>query len=351
MKRYLILVMVFLSCGRESVTPSGGASTGGTDQPACDGSNLRKGFNLPCWYAGCFPEEATAASLDALTTLGADWIAVVPTWYQETVSSTRIYQHAANSVTEGDLRSVVALARERGIQVLFKPHIDIVSGEWRGEIAPADLTSWQSSYENFILYFADLAEQLGVEVMAIGTELKTRSGDASFWRGLIPKIREHYSGKLTYAANWDEYDRVPFWDLLDFVGIDFYFPLTDNPEASEADMEGALNSIGEELKKFSDETGLPFLMTEIGYRSVDGTNLKPYDYSSDAAPDFQEQADAYEAVLTAYGKADWLQGIFWWRWDPRITAGASDEGYFVYQKPAADVLKSFWGGDSCSNGS
>ena len=32
-------------------------------------------------------------------------------------------------------------------------------------------------------------------------------------------------GKLTYAENWDQYHKIPFWGKLDYVGIDVYFSL------------------------------------------------------------------------------------------------------------------------------
>ena len=36
-----------------------------------------------------------------------------------------------------------------------------------------------------------------------------------------------YSGKLTFGANWYlEYEDVTFWDDLDYIGIQAYFPLT-----------------------------------------------------------------------------------------------------------------------------
>jgi hypothetical protein len=41
------------------------------------------------------------------------------------------------------------------------------------------------------------------------------------------EIRKIYTGKLTYAANWDDFDKVPFWKELDYIGIDAYFPLSD----------------------------------------------------------------------------------------------------------------------------
>ena len=45
------------------------------------------------------------------------------------------------------------------------------------------------------------------------------------WVELIEKVRTVYSGKLTYAANYDNYQDVGFWNHLDFIGINAYFPL------------------------------------------------------------------------------------------------------------------------------
>ena len=53
-----------------------------------------------------------------------------------------------------------------------------------------------------------------------------------FWNELILKIKKLYKGKLTYAANWDEYKRIHFWNVLDYIGVDAYFPLTDKKSSS-----------------------------------------------------------------------------------------------------------------------
>ncbi|MDO8518567.1 MAG: metallophosphoesterase [Deltaproteobacteria bacterium] len=300
-----------------------------------------RGFNFICWHRGCFQEEEVPDSLDAAAATGANWLAIVPTWYQASEFSNAISMHATRSPDLAELSSVIAEAKGHGFQILLKPHIDLENGSWRGTIAPTNLNDWQESYRNFIFAMADLSEEEGVEVLAIGTELKTRSGDNAFWRDLIADLRERYSGRLTYAANWDEYDSVDFWDLLDYVGIDFYFPLTGSATATEAQMEASLEEIGSDLETFASVQGKPFLITEIGFRNVDGTNTRPYDYSITGARDDQEQADAYQAVLNAFSDENWLEGMFWWRWDIQLS-GASDEGYLIYGKPAADILEAAW---------
>ena len=60
-----------------------------------------------------------------------------------------------------------------------------------------------------------MAEEEKVDIFCIGTELeKFIEHRPAYWRELIAEVRKVYKGKLTYAANWDEYKRVPFWDAL-----------------------------------------------------------------------------------------------------------------------------------------
>ena len=54
------------------------------------------------------------------------------------------------------------------------------------------------------------------------------------WRRLISKFRELCPGPLTYAVNWwGDYDVVEFWDELDYIGINAFFPLTLEEEATD----------------------------------------------------------------------------------------------------------------------
>ncbi len=345
-----ILALFLAGCGGAGLGEGDGSpnSSEGIGQESALACRAR-GFNFVCWYRGCFQEEETSGSLREVKEWGSSWIEIVPTWYQEDLASSEIFEHPEKSSTADDLRYVVSLAREEGFEIVLKPHLDVLNGEWRGQIEPEDLASWQSRYEGFILTFASLAQEMGVEILSLGTELKTRSGDEAFWRALVPKIRSRYSGFLTYSANWDEYENVPFWDLLDFVGIDFYFPLTDRSDASRSDMEEALRPIRDVLKEFSRKEDRPFLFTEIGYRSLDGMNLKPYDFQMEGVIDLEEQADAYAAVLTVFSEEEsWLEGIFWWNALPILEGGPNDDGYSPFGKPAEDLLASFWEGVTCS---
>lgn len=305
-------------------------------------TEFRQGVNLVCWYPSCYQAEEVDATLDTLQDLGVEWLAIVPTWYQETLTSNMIFEDAEGSPGEADVRFIIERAKARGMQVFLKPHVDVIAGGWRGNITPSDPADWRENYRTFILYFAGLAQDLNVESFSIGTELRNQSIDTVFWGNLVERVRQIYDGALTYSANWDEYDSVDFWGALDFIGIDFYFPLSDDFNATPAEMIGALDRIGNDLSGFAASQLKAIVLTEIGYRSIDGAITRPYDFTWERPIDLGEQADAYAAVLTAFSDADWLAGIFWWRTDPRGLGGPGDNGYHFYGKPAENILRRAW---------
>jgi hypothetical protein len=87
----------------------------------------------------------------------------------------------------------------------------------------------------------------------------------------------------------------------------------------------------------------PIILTEVGYMSVDGTNILPGYWSLDGATDPQEQADAYQSLFEAFQDQDWWGGVFWWSLstDPQ-QGGAQDRGYSFNNKPAEAVLRRYF---------
>jgi hypothetical protein len=96
-----------------------------------------------------------------------------------------------------------------------------------------------------------IAVEKNVEALCVGTEFKVGAvRREAFWRGLIARIRQKYHGKLTYAANWDEFPNMPFWDALDFVGINAYMPLSDAVTPSVSDLKMAWRPHFDMIKNF-----------------------------------------------------------------------------------------------------
>lgn len=105
------------------------------------------------------------------------------------------------------------------------------------------------------------------------------------WDSLITETRENYSGLISYAANFDNYKEVAFWDKLDFIGINAYFPLRDSVEwqASGKDSERLFRDrwvrILNDISAFQSENELsetPVMFTELGYTNRSGCTLMPW---------------------------------------------------------------------------
>ncbi len=105
------------------------------------------------------------------------------------------------------------------------------------------------------------------------------------WRQVIEVARRHFGGALTYAANFDQFHEVGFWDALDWMGINAYFPLRDEwvEEASKRELREKLEKGWEEVFASIDATqrdagvaGQPVIFTELGYTRRRGATLRPW---------------------------------------------------------------------------
>ena len=100
------------------------------------------------------------------------------------------------------------------------------------------------------------------------------------WRKLTAKVRDVYSGRLTLAANFDNYHEVAFWDALDLMGINAYFPLrkTLDTPLSEDGLTAAWKEIFRDIEVFQEthELSTPVLFTELGYTRREGVTVAPW---------------------------------------------------------------------------
>lgn len=330
------------------------AQTGNTDKksltpvPCCLDPNFQKGVSYTEWLRGTFMSSESGAMLEYIKNLHVSWVALVTTWYQERKNSVEIFRDEDMSHTDKEMIHVLKKIKSLGMHVMLKPHVDVKDGAWRGEIAFSDAerkAKWFASYEAFILHFAQMAEKNGVEVFCIGTELEqmTREKESAMpWDAMIKKIKSVYHGKLVYAANWTEYEQVPFWEELDFAGIDAYFPLSLTKNTSqkqlESSFEGVLNKIGKWQKKLN----RPVIFTEIGFRSMDGTAVMPWNWEMKGAEDAEEQAMLYKIALEGVMKKSWMAGLYFWAVTPRDMTQHDDTGYTFYGKPAEQVLMQYY---------
>ncbi|MEQ6125259.1 glycoside hydrolase [Pseudotenacibaculum sp. MALMAid0570] len=239
--------------------------------------------------------------------------------------------------------------RKKGIKVMLKPQIWVWRGEYTGHIEMDSEEKWkilEESYESFILTYANTAKKIKAEIFCIGTELeKFVAQRPEYWKSLIKKIRKIYKGKLTYAANWDEFKRVKFWSLLDYIGVDAYFPITDIQTPSIQDFEKGWKQPKEEIRKIQSTFQKPILFTEFGYRSIHYTGKEPWDSKRVSGEvNLEAQSNGLQALHNQFWKESWFAGGFIWKWFHRHDrVGGKDNNRFTPQnKPAEDLIKKLY---------
>jgi uncharacterized membrane protein len=309
------------------------------------------------WWFDEYDSTAGGTSRAALRDTGSNWMGLLVTWYQQDASSNVIARHPDPNKdhTDARIRTAIRDAHSRGLQVMLKPHVDALNGQWRGDFNPSNPAAWFQSYTQFILHYAQIAQEEGVELYCMGTEFKTISGSANRdrWVAVINAIRGAYGGPLTYAANAtfpaDEFTSVSFWDQIDIIGLDGYFTLTDqnNPTLAQLISAWTSNRFGENIvaavQNFASSRQKPVIFTEIGYKSTDGTNREPWNFGLSGAVDTAEQRDCYQAAFTVWSQqSSWMRGFFWWAW-PVPPPAANDGDYNPRSKPAETVLRTWQG--------
>ncbi len=305
---------------------------------------IQKGMSYAGWWNNSYLTKESDISLENLKNTGAKWVSLVVTWYQEDEHSTYISRDVDATPSDESIIHAVETIHSLGMKVMLKPHVDLYNGEWRGEIwfeEEGEWKAWFDSYKNFISHYAQLAEEHGIEQLCIGCEL-VETTHRKEWFDIIDVVRERFSGPITYAANWDNYQNVPFWQALDFIGIDAYFPLTDKNDPSINELMDAWKKWKSDIEEIYNLTMKPVVFTEIGYRSIDGCNRDPWNWRRHGRIDLQEQADCYEAAFRTFYNESWFYGFYWWMWYPDLEGGENDMGYTPYRKPAEIILKKYY---------
>ncbi|NNE08354.1 MAG: hypothetical protein HKN20_07300 [Gemmatimonadetes bacterium] len=306
-------------------------------------SEEMRGFVLADWTRNGYGFPTIPAMLDEIVAVGATHLAILVTGYQPLLSSSSIRTEDFRTPDPIHVRALIREAQSRGIVVSLKPHVDLDTGEWRGDIAPADPDAWFASYRDFLYPWLDLAEQERVDLFLVGTEFRSLTNRSADWRSLIAECRARFSGRLTYAAAYEEAFAIDFWNDLDFLGVDFYEAVAGVDDPDAAHLAARWVFYIQELEELAAVHQLPVLFTEIGYRSVDGAGRRPFDFETFGSVDVDEQADLYRAALEATGDLEWFAGIFWWNWLARGRGGLSNQDFTPRDKPAEEIVRGAWG--------
>lgn len=356
-----------------------------TDTHACV-----KGMTISCQSWGWeWGTDDMVRSMEDLKALGVNWIAIHPyaSIRDDGTVAWRYGRRGPAAQPKGEvpdwLTRPINEAHDLGLKIMIKPHLAYWGSgfSWRGDIKFSTDEQWERFFETYGSWAAELAGICSnADAFVVGTEIDaTVAGHDAQWRQIIARVRGQFpNGVLTYAANWNTYTDVSFWDALDVIGIQAYFPLMSMPDgvqlpgavehwrerhATVPDVEKYIEPTKEQvaaawarimvdLHKASAKYGRRIVFTELGYNCSLLAPYVPWDSRMVGRPTIEEsevrdhpaervQVMCMTAALEAIeAHDDVVCGAFLWKWFP----GSRPYGDFAMASEALqNVIKEEWG--------
>ncbi len=333
--------------------------------------SFQKGIELPAYSKDKYFSYEINKDLDRLENMGVEWVEVQTLVYQNNIRSSSIFADKEKTASDESLEYIINKLHKRGFKVFFEPVVNLKhqrGGEWMGIIRPDDWDAWFENYSGFIEHYAKLAQKNEVEQFAVGMELTSTHRYKEKWEQIIDNVGKHYQGMIVFVSNFDSYETVPFWDKLDVIGMNFYFPINRRDDwyqpwaevkdgyhdPSYEDLLDGWELWVDTLDKWQRKMNKPILVTEAGYVSQRGCTYQPWSWYLGKS-DFEEQHLAYKALYEIWSKkqvvngkfegGNYLQGIYFFHWADEKPA--NDRSY-VPSEDAKSIIREWFTGTESS---
>jgi hypothetical protein len=257
---------------------------------------------------------------------GATWLSLQVSFTQETASSTTI---SAGSPSLASFTEGIQAARAAGYHLFFEPLIRVTAtaDHWGGHIQPQSVgveAVWFQRWYAAIAPYIMVAQKLGVEQVAIGTELEWLQvhAKACLWNHLIAQVHSIFKGTIIYDANWNivyAISHLPSWfknTSLYALGVSEYIPLTATSEFLTQEQASALweTKVHQPLDRIAHAIGKGIILSEFGYRNSSDAGYQPYRWLSSLPESGQEQAILFAVSMPRIMTDQDIIGVFLWCW-------------------------------------
>jgi hypothetical protein len=314
-------------------------------------------------------------AIKEVQSLSVNWLILSPTWTFTNGTPPILEPSPSQDMLWPELVSSITSAQRLNLSVgLFPtPHFPAQVSQWWQD-APRDFAWWVSffeKYSNFILYHATVASDTNASSLILGGDWlnpalpsgKLSDGSPSNvpqdsearWRDMIKQVHKRFSGKIAWALSYPDgiKNPPPFLDAVDLVYILWSAPLANQPNASINEMQAQAATIfDQEILPFQQQIGKPIIIA-ISYPSIDrgstgciailGGGCLNYDTLNLPNPDIpeltlslQDQANAYNAILSAINDRNWISGYISMGYYP--PAILQDKSISIHGKPASGIL-------------
>lgn len=339
--------------------------------PRLDGHTFQTGVTFADFWWGNF-DPLLASTHERLSDHKFGWIEVAPPFNYDQVNPTPVLNLAGYS--EEDMEFHLDKIRNDGFQLVLAPQICCTDPS-SGSFADAWWDHWYREYEDFVMYFARLAEKYEAEVLIFDSRPMAQAGidtQSDFYDRvgtILAKAKAEFSGlfgtKFIWGGMYDDSlgvlpdrHKLPFLDFLDVAAVSVWVGVAKDGQPSQRLMnENARTGFDRYLKPFQEALDVPIILLQIAYPSVDGgatgsvgvfePEIQLWEpYSDKYALDLDEQAMAHEAILHTVANTDYVIGTYPFAYWPDSFPLSKE--FNVRGKPAEAVYQAWY--EAASNG-
>jgi hypothetical protein len=266
--------------------------------------------------------DAMVEALQEVKALGANWVQIHP--YAAVTREGGLRQRHAGFDGRAPrwLTRPIKEAHRLGLKICITPHVAPwrAGWSWRGDIRFETNAQWHKFFDDYQTWVTELATICReADGFTVGSELdQTVENHEARWREIIRAVRTETDAPLSYAANWPDYQRVPFWDALDAIGISAYFPVsTDERLTHAAAIDRSWERIRQEILAYAKSQYRQVVFMELGYDTGLNAARAPWEDGDGRPGGAALQALALDRALAAVERPhDDLVGAFLWKWFP-----------------------------------
>lgn len=343
--------------------------------PRVAGWSFQKGiYVIDYWWNVFFENGETENTAQRIIQDNADVVQYSPTWALKlTDNGIELDKSISYGYPDEAIRYETQTAKKAGLKVAYRNQVwlDITSDMVTKERSAQWWEQYYQTRRQYLLEMAQIAADEGVDTLCIGDGSDSLtaftdwgSAPAASWTRWVEDIREvrkifkgkiYYafviSGKMedTYELDWAKWQ--PILNEVDFIGISWWKGVSNKDDITLPDLKkNVAEQFDRNLKPIYEKTSKPILLIGVVFPSADGGTTGKYSWNARATDvwkpddgtynDFQEQADAFEAVMSAAASRPWIIGAYpfgFWRHDQQ------DKGPNIRGKPAEEVLKKWYG--------
>ena len=337
---------------------AGAATTTSSDAPLVAPPSDITQFRGICLQVQSADDKAPFGTfIKEIAATGANTICMSVAAFQQNCGSSSIFVDSRKVPSDKRLKELFALAHKQGLKVILMPIVLLENprtDEWRGKIDPTkDKNTWDDwwqNYTNYILQYADLAQESKVDMFMVGSELVSVEPQTERWEKLIKQVRGRFKGMLSYSANWDHFmakqGGPKFWDKLDIVGMTTYYDLCGSKKPTLDVLLDTWKDRKKEVLDWQATVNRPILFTEAGWPNQETAAQYPWDYyRAMDKKDPQLQKRCFEAFFKTWADEPAVGGYLVWEWqnyEGMDTSPEKDCGYCPKGKPAMEVITKYF---------